>query len=198
MSQVDSVREAAFRNIARISLTNLKKISGDISFISNTFESLDLPAATDISGTLTLIDNNNLSNLSMPQLNHLGGALSIGGNNKLTNVNAFPALQQVDGTLDITGGFDEIQFPSLSDVRGSLNVQTSSNFFSCDAINKFKNGVIKGNSFICKAAVAKPKSNVRGKGGSGGSDFVENAGNTLSFGYLTIAGATLAYLINSI
>lgn len=198
MSQIDGVREAAFRNVAQISLENLKRVLGDISFISNSFEALDLPTTTDISGTLTLTDNINLSNLSMPQLSHLGGALSIGGNNKLTSVNAFPNLQQVDGTLDITGGFDEVQFPALNDVRGSLNVQTSSNFFSCDAMNTLKNGVIKGNSFVCKAAVAKPKSNIKGKGGAGGSDYFENAGNTLSYGYLTLAGATLAYLINVI
>ncbi|KAK4509537.1 uncharacterized protein ATC70_007889 [Mucor velutinosus] len=198
LSQIDGVREATFRNVAQISLDNLKKVLGDISFISNSFESLEMPAATDISGTLTLTDNINLSNLSMPQLAHLGGALSVGGNTKLTNVNAFPNLQQVDGTLDITGGFDEVQFPALSDVRGGLNVQTSSNFFSCDSMNKLKNGVIKGNSFICKAAVAKPKSNIKGKGGAGGSDFIENAGNTLSYGYLTIVGATLAYLINAV
>ncbi|KAI8646614.1 hypothetical protein BD408DRAFT_449651 [Parasitella parasitica] len=183
LSQIDGVREATFRNVAQISLDKLKRVSGDISFISNSFESLDMPSTSDVSGTLTLTDNINLSNLSMPQLSHLGGALSVGGNSKLTNVNAFPNLQQVDGTLDITGGFDEVQFPALNDVRGGLNL---------------KNGVIKGNSFVCKAAVAKPKSNIRGKGGAGGSDFVENAGNTLSFGYLTIASATIAYIFNAL
>lgn len=35
-------------------------------------------------------------------------------------------------------------------------------------MNKLKNGVIKGNSFVCKSRVANPKSGIPGKGGSGG------------------------------
>jgi hypothetical protein len=193
------MREATFRNVADITLTNLKQIQGDVSFISNSFENLDLPATAEIIGTLTLTDNLNLSNLSMPQLSHLGGALSVTGNSKLASVNAFPNLQQVDGTLDITGGFDEIQFPALADVRGGLNIQTSSNFFSCDSMNKLKNGVIKGNSFVCKAAVAKPKSSIGGKnGGSGGSGSSESSASTLSVntGFAALFGAGLAYMMN--
>ncbi len=198
MDKVETVREATFRNVATISLGNLKKVSGDISFISNTFESLELPATTDIVGTLTLTENINLSNLSMSKLSHLGGALSLNDNGKLSNVNAFANLQQVDGTLDLTGGFDEVQFPALADVRGGLNVQTSSNFFSCDGINKLKNGVIKGNSFTCKAAVAKPKSGIHGgKGGSGGNGNFESSASTLvQSGLLAVFGAAFTFITN--
>ena len=168
MNSIENIHDAAFRNVAHITLENLSKISQDISFISNTFESLELPAVTDITGTLTLTDNHNLSNLTLTKLSHLGGALSLNNNNKLATINGFPNLQQVDGTLDVTGAFDDVQLPSLIDVRGGLNVQTSSNFFTCDGMNKLKSGVIKGNSFTCKAAVAKPKSSISGK--SGGSD----------------------------
>lgn len=178
----------------------MKQVQGDVSFISNSFETLELPAASEIVGTLTLTDNLNLHNLSMPQLSHLGGALSVGGNNKLAAVNAFPNLQQVDGTLDITGGFDEVQFPVLADVRGGLNIQTSSNFFSCDGMNKLKNGVIKGNSFVCKAAVAKPKSSIGGKNGgkSSSSGPSESSASTLSMntGLVALFGAGLAYMMN--
>lgn len=111
------MREATFRNLAGLNLDGLTRVSGDMSFISNTFESLDLPSMVDIAGTLTLTDNTQLNNLSMAKLGHLGGALSVSGNNKLTSITAFPNLQQVDGTLDITGGFDEVQLPVLNDVR---------------------------------------------------------------------------------
>lgn len=110
------MREATFRNLAGLNLDGLTRVSGDMSFISNTFESLDLPSMVDIAGTLTLTDNTQLNNLSMAKLSHLGGALSVGGNSKLTSITAFPNLQQVDGTLDITGGFDEVQLPVLNDV----------------------------------------------------------------------------------
>lgn len=200
MNSVDGLREGAFRNVASISLTSLQKVAGDISFISNSFDSLDLPATKDIIGTLTLTDNMNLSNLSMPRLTHLGGALSIVGNTKLSSINAFPSLQQVDGTLDLTGNFDEVQLPELVDVRGGLNVQTSSNFFSCDAMDRLKTGVIKGNSFVCKAAVAKPKSGikgVKGKGGFGGDS--ESGAMTAYFyqsGFLAALGTAFAYMVN--
>ncbi|KAI9258393.1 hypothetical protein EDC94DRAFT_613639 [Helicostylum pulchrum] len=200
LSSISGLREAAFRNVASVSLSSLQKVAGDISFISNSFDSLDLPLTTDIIGTLTLTENLNLNNLSMPRLTHLGGALSIVGNMKLTSINAFPSLQQVDGTLDLTGNFDEVQLPELVDVRGGLNVQTSSNFFSCDVMDRLKTGVIKGNAFVCKAAVAKPKSGIKGvngRGGAGGSS--ENGASVVSFyqsGLLASLGAAFAYMIN--
>ncbi|EIE81952.1 hypothetical protein RO3G_06657 [Rhizopus delemar RA 99-880] len=117
LGKVEGMREATFRNLAGLNLDGLTRVSGDMSFISNTFESLDLPSMVDIAGTLTLTDNTQLNNLSMAKLGHLGGALSVSGNNKLTSITAFPNLQQVDGTLDITGGFDEVQLPVLNDVR---------------------------------------------------------------------------------
>ncbi|KAF7729509.1 hypothetical protein EC973_004183 [Apophysomyces ossiformis] len=163
-SSLLALNDGSFRNLAGIDFSNLNRISGDISFISNTFSSLSLPKLAEVAGTLTLSNNGQLSNLSMPQLRHLGGALSVGGNQRLEIIDAFPSLEEVDGTLDLTGGFDDVQLPHLNDVRGGLNVQTSSNRFLCDEMNKLKNGVIKGNSFVCKSGVAKPKSGLKGVG----------------------------------
>ncbi|KAG0171354.1 hypothetical protein DFQ30_001109 [Apophysomyces sp. BC1015] len=177
-SSLLALNDGSFRNLAGIDFSSLSRISGDISFISNTFSSLSLPKLSDVAGTLTLSNNMQLSNLSMPQLRHLGGALSLGGNHHLEVVDAFPSLEEVDGTLDLTGSFDDIQLPHLNDVRGGLNVQTSSNRFLCDGMNKLKSGVIKGNSFICKSGVAKPKSGLKGGGAddSGATAMVRAAG----------------------
>ncbi|CAO3662736.1 unnamed protein product [Rhizopus stolonifer] len=195
LAKVQSMRESTFRNVAGLNLDGLSRVLGDMSFISNSFDTLDMPSVTEISGTLTLTDNMQLNNLSMAKLSHLGGALSVSGNNNLASITAFPNLQQVDGTLDITGGFDEVQLPSLNDVRGGLNVQTTSNAFSCDTVSNLKNGVIKGNAFTCKAAVASPKSGIRsGKGGKGsGSDGFDSSASINSMSYLTFLSA-LVYL----
>ncbi|ORZ19613.1 hypothetical protein BCR42DRAFT_220641 [Absidia repens] len=164
-NSIQAMSVGTFRNLAGISLKELRQVSGDISFITNTFTTLELPAITGVAGTLTIADNIRLNNLSLPSLSHLGGALSVSGNNELTVVDAFPRLEEVDGTLDIVGNFDQVDLPYLADVRGGLNVQTSSSHFSCEAINQLKKGVIKGNLFACKASVAKPKSGLRtGKG----------------------------------
>ena len=48
-------------------------------------------------------------------------------------------------------------------VRGGLNLQTTSDKFSCDDVGNLKQGeVIKGDSFTCKARVANPKSGLTG------------------------------------
>ncbi|KAI9308837.1 hypothetical protein BJ944DRAFT_227384 [Cunninghamella echinulata] len=163
-SSLQSLDVGTFRNLAGISLKELKQVSHDISFISNSFSSLELPSTTQVVGTLTIGDNEKLNIFSMPSLSKLGGALSLYGNSELTSVNAFPKLEEVVGTLDIVGNFNEVDLPALADVRGGLNVQTTSNQFSCDGVNKLKKGIIKGNAFTCKASVAKPKSTVNGKG----------------------------------
>lgn len=74
-------------------------------------------------------------------------------------------------------------------VRGGLNVQTTSNQFSCDGVNKLKKGVIKGNAFACKASVAKPKSTVNGKGGS------ESAGISIHSSQSGVAVAIASLII---
>lgn len=65
-------------------------------------------------------------------------------------------------------------------------------------MNKLKNGVIKGNTFTCKAAVAHPKSGIRGgkngKGGSSDSDNFEGAASAINVGYYLAVGAVLTTL----
>ncbi|ORY94488.1 hypothetical protein BCR43DRAFT_476237 [Syncephalastrum racemosum] len=117
LSAVKNIRDGSFRNLAGISLSGLTKVAGDISFISNTFDSLEMSNITEIGGTLTISNNKKLGKLSVPELTRLGGALSVGDNTQLNLVDAFPHLEEVDGTVDLTGSFDEVQLPKLSDVR---------------------------------------------------------------------------------
>lgn len=93
----------------------------------------------------------------MPDLELLGGAISLANNTQLKKLE-IPKLEQVDGTVDITGSFDQMELPSLKDVRGGLNVQTSSNQFGCDEINKYKGGITKGHEFTCQSNVTHPQS----------------------------------------
>lgn len=117
---MQSLHQGSFRNLAGVSLDSLGKVDGDLSFISNTFSSLELPNVTEIAGTLTLSNNKQLSKLALPELHHLGGALSLGNNTELGTVDAFPKLEEVDGTLDLTGSFQEVKLPALSDVSHDM------------------------------------------------------------------------------
>ncbi|KAI9027261.1 hypothetical protein CLU79DRAFT_741084 [Phycomyces nitens] len=197
LASLINMNQGSFRNVANVAFDNLEKISGDVFFISNSFSTLSLPKITGIEGTLTITDNSQLSTLSMPELTHLGGALSLGNNNHLTSVDAFPKLEEVDGTLDITGTFDEVMLPGLMDVRGGLNVQTSSSHFSCDGISKLKSEVIKGNAYVCKSAVSKPKSGMPGKGGSNSFDDSSSAISIKAgwAGILTALGLSSALIL---
>ena len=169
----------------------VQKVTGDLSFVSNSFSSLSLPNITQVSGTLTVSNNMQLQNLSVPVLQQLGGALSLANNTQLSEVDV-PKLQQVDGTVDVTGNFKKIDLSSLTDVRGGLNIQTSSSNFSCDDINQLQGGVTKGHEFTCKSNVTHPKSNIKTM--QGGDDSVENKSHTL---YTTTTTALfLSFLIS--
>lgn len=72
---------------------------------------------TDVSGTLTVAGNNKLEKLSVPELQSLGGALLVANNTRLDTVEAFPKLEQVDGSVDLTGSFRHIDLPKLQNVR---------------------------------------------------------------------------------
>jgi hypothetical protein len=94
----------------------LTKVDGDLTFISNTFRSLELPKLGTVAKTITVATSSNLNKLSMPELTFVGGALSIAENPSLTQIDSFTKLNEVDGTVDITGPYDDLQMPSLTDV----------------------------------------------------------------------------------
>jgi hypothetical protein len=158
---LSEIYQGDFRNLANLTLNKVHKVTGDLSFISNGFQSLALPNITDMTGALSITDNQQLFNLSVPTLKHLGGALSLANNTKLTSIQV-PKLEQVDGTIDLTGSFEKLDLPGLINVQGGFNAQTSSNSFSCDDVNKLKGGVTKGHEFTCKSNVSNPQSGISG------------------------------------
>ncbi|GAN08236.1 GPI anchored cell surface ascospore wall assembly protein [Mucor ambiguus] len=176
LSSLSNIYQGDFRDLAQlIGLNRVHQITGDLSFVANSFSSLSLPNITQIAGTLTVSNNLLLKNLSVPQLQMLGGALSLANNTQLSSVDV-PKLQEVDGTVDITGNFDKVALPSLVDVRGGLNVQTSSTQFSCDdGVNKLQGGVTKGHEFTCKSNVSHPTSAINHNGTSTSDDTTSSA-----------------------
>ncbi|CDH55375.1 cell wall protein ecm33 precursor [Lichtheimia corymbifera JMRC:FSU:9682] len=166
LSHLQSVQQGSFVDLANITLPNLEKVKGDLSFTDNHFDSLNLPNMTDVSGTLTVAGNNKLEKLSVPELQRLGGALLIANNTRLDAVEAFPKLEQVDGSVDLTGSFRLVDLPKLQNVKGGLNVQTTNDQFSCDSVNHLKGDVIKGHEFVCKSDVDNPESRIDNHGQS--------------------------------
>ena len=176
----------------------------------------------DIGGTLTIANNNRLSETSMKQLNLIRGALSVGNNTQLTSISGYPKLSAVYGTVDLAGGFDSYELPSLQDVRGGMRIQSSSAKFPCpDVEKKFKeSSVVKGSIWGCKSnmdvnnmdptigqvgggsgGISGPTGGMNnkkqdGKTSTGGANVAESAGNTVSTihgAYLSLVAAGLAF-----
>lgn len=134
-----------FRNVSAVTMPSLATVDGSMGFYSNTFQSFAAPNLTSTGGSLAFVDSPNLSNISCPLLKAVGGAFLIANNTDLLSVNGFPSLQVVVGALEMQGTFDNASMPGLKDVRGGLEVETSSNEFSCSQFQQDKdNSIIKG------------------------------------------------------
>jgi len=140
-----SAANLTFRNASAVSVPSLASVNGSMGFYSNTFESFTAPNLTSTGGSLAFVDSPALTNISCPQIEEIGGAFLVANNTELKTIDGFPKLQVIVGALDFAGAFDTAELPALKDVRGGLNIQTSSSTFSCDAFQKDKDSsVIKG------------------------------------------------------
>lgn len=101
-----------------------------------------------------MVDNNQLNKISMNQLSIVGGTFSIGNNSNLASIDGFPKLEQVRGSIDLSGAINKVEIPALQDVRGGMRLQTTSSSFQCSNLENMRASVIKGTSFDCKSNLA--------------------------------------------
>ncbi|KAI7870660.1 hypothetical protein BDF14DRAFT_1873856 [Spinellus fusiger] len=152
-----SVRSATFRNLAHLTMPQLQRVTGELSFHQNDFDSLALDNLETIGGTVTLANNNRLVETSFKNLAQIGGALSVGNNTQLKTIDGFTKLARVDGTIDMAGAFDTYKLPSIQDVRGGMRVQTSSGTFPCSDLEKQMktDNVVKGTIWNCASSMSE-------------------------------------------
>ncbi|ORX51977.1 hypothetical protein DM01DRAFT_257374 [Hesseltinella vesiculosa] len=151
LSGLKAVDHATFEVVKDIRLDMLDRVKGDLYFLDNFFDRLALPNVTVIGGALTVANNTKIQHLAVPQLSRIDGALTVSNNRMLTAVDAFPKLEQVQGSVNLAGAFDDIFLPKLGDVKGGFNAKSSSEKFSCNNINSLKQQeIIKGHSFSCQ------------------------------------------------
>ncbi|CDS05179.1 hypothetical protein LRAMOSA07708 [Lichtheimia ramosa] len=170
-SQLASVQDATFRNLAKINLSGLSHVQSDISFHQNGFSDLHIDNVEDIGGTLAIANNDHLTETSFKKLSLINGALSIGNNTQLQSISGFPSLNAIHGTVDLAGSFDKYEFPQLQDVRGGMRIQTTSSSFNCPELEqKFKkSSVVKGSIWGCKSNMdANNMDPTIGQGGGAG------------------------------
>ncbi|KAI1616991.1 hypothetical protein EDD36DRAFT_430430 [Exophiala viscosa] len=159
-----------FINVSSVDMPSLATVGGSIGFYSDTFESFAAPNLTTTGGTLAFVDCGSLSNLSFPSLTEIGGGFLLANNSDLKAISGFPKLKTVVGAIDFAGTFGSVALPSLTDVRGGSNVQTTStNTTICDLFNEAHSaGVIKGVN-TCITNKADPDTNASSTGGGSSS-----------------------------
>ncbi|OQN99032.1 hypothetical protein B0A48_14893 [Cryoendolithus antarcticus] len=177
------------RNVSAISMPSLAAVNGSLGFYSNFFESVNAPNLTTVGQSLSFVSNQKLNNASFPQLTSVGGGLQIANNTNIEKIDGFPKLQTVGGALDFYGNFSDVALPSLMDVRGAFNLQSSKDL--TNTCNHFQplsgqNNVIKG-TYSCSGGESTP-------GGSGTLPSGTNSGSGTS-GSTTSSSASTAVTI---
>ncbi|KAI9302880.1 hypothetical protein BJ944DRAFT_184310 [Cunninghamella echinulata] len=147
---LQKIQSGTFESLQDIQLYNLQAVNEGLYFNNNQFRSIDLSNVTQWPGALSMENNTNLEYVNVTKLQKLGGAIKIKNNNRLVFVNVFPELNEVGGSMELVGSFNDISLPKLHDVHGGFIAKSSSQNFSCEKINELKhNQVVKGHSFSC-------------------------------------------------
>jgi hypothetical protein len=175
-----------------------------LGFFDSSLTSVQAPNLTSVGESLSFVNCTQLNNLSFPQLTNIGGTFLIANNTALQTITGFDKVDTVGGSIDWTGTFNNASLKSISDVRGGVNVQSSSDSFSCPFSQIQNNGVVKGQGFVCTGKVSNPSSGVNGtnvtaNSGSGSSGSKSGANHftaSVAFAGMSVVVAfALQYLV---
>ncbi|OCL14273.1 hypothetical protein AOQ84DRAFT_43577 [Glonium stellatum] len=146
-----------FRNCSSVQTPSLASLNGSMGFYGNDIQSYAAPNLTEVGGSLSFVSNTQLTNISLPELTQLGGGFQISNNTLLKTIDGFPKLKTIVGALDFNGNFTDVELPSLGDVRGAFNIQSSGDISkACSNFQSLKSSsVIKG-SYECAGLQSKP------------------------------------------
>jgi hypothetical protein len=149
-SSLKSAANLTIGDAGQLTLPKLENVTNSLAFDSNTFETLELPKLTSV-GDFSMSNNNQLTNVTATELKTVDGTFLLANNTALKVVDSFEALSSVTGAIDMSGVFTNVSLPSLDDVRGGFNLQSTNDV--TDSCNTFStahdNQIIKGNDFTC-------------------------------------------------
>lgn len=151
LSKLESVGDLSIRNSKTVNFPNLKHVNKSLDIIENYFTDLKLEELKKVSGTVGIIDNNNLKNVNMKNIEFIDGGLLIINNTKVSSINFLPNIKTIGGALQIEGDFNETEFPQLKLIKGSATFASQSDKFDCDKWIKPVNerSIIRGGKIKC-------------------------------------------------
>jgi hypothetical protein len=160
------------RNVSSLMIPALSAINTTFGVYGSSMTSVMAPNLTTVGTDLVFVADASLTNISMPALKTVGGGVLIANNTGLLSIDGFPLLSSA-ASISLSGNFTNATLPSLTDVKGTFNAQSSGNF-SCTPFQADKNNqVIKG-TFTCKAAT----NDVQASGTGGVSTGTATAGTS--------------------
>ncbi|EJP61822.1 ecm33-like protein [Beauveria bassiana ARSEF 2860] len=150
LTDLESAYEIQVSNIKSLGTPALKEIQNGIKFDTNpnleTYEAANLTSVgtSKNGGSVSFINNGKLTNISFPLLKTISGDLTIVNNTKLEEITGFPELKSVENML-LGGSFENAELPKLDDVKGTINVKSTSNLTDvCKFFNGLKGKVVQG------------------------------------------------------
>lgn len=172
--RLTDARDIDVRGVKSLSVPLLKELTGSFLLTENDgLESFIAPNLTKTGESVSLRNNDKLSNVSFPVLERTGGSLTVQNNQELVDIDGFPELERVDGSVTMRGNFTDIELPSLSDVQGALDIQSTEDIEEACKAFKDLGKRIQG-KFDCEGK--NEKANEGGKSDNSGSDDDEDAG----------------------
>ncbi|KAM3504707.1 hypothetical protein MY11210_008249 [Beauveria gryllotalpidicola] len=150
LTDLQSAYEIQVSNIKSLGTPSLKEIQNGIKFDTNpnleTYQAANLTnvGTSKNGGSVSFINNGKLTNISFPVLKTISGDLTIVNNTNLDEINGFPNLESVENML-FGGSFKNAELPKLDDVKGTINVKSTSNLTDvCKFFNGLKGKVVQG------------------------------------------------------
>lgn len=180
------------RDAGGVMFPSLASLNNSISFVNNTFEEASFPNLTTVGQSFAFVSCTKLTNVSAPELTKVGGTFQFANNTKFTNLTDFGKLASVGGSIDLSGVFEDVELPSLDDVRGGTNVQSTETLDGCDSLKKLHDsGDIKGD-FTCEGKLSTANSKDGGASTSGGSGSSNSSSSSKKSGSERSSGASLS------
>ena len=154
------------RDTSMLSSPNLQYVNNSLEFISNHFTEIDLPKLKAIGGTLRLDNNKVLSKIDMNNVSDVFGGVMITSNNNLEKVTFLKSLQQIGGGIHFTGSMKEIELPKLRLVKGSVQINSTSDELDCSSWTSPPSGIsiIRGGKIECSSSKKQTKISLNDKG----------------------------------
>lgn len=191
MPSLTKAKNLILQDLGSLNLPELETVGGELDVERGSFETLEIPKLTEVGTTLTIRENSQLSEIMLEQLKTVSGGFVIAQNPQLSTIGGLPKLETINGNLDFTGNFEEVDLPKLSSVKGAFNMQSQGDI--ARICNEFesqngRNLPIRG-KFTCRTDEdPKELEDSEGSGsGSGGSDS-EDSGLSLNIPTVAVMG----------